>query len=333
MNQRVSVIIPCYNGEKTINRAIESVYSQKYPGTELIVVDDGSTDRSKEMILAWQDSFQQAKSTLIYVYQKNQGPGSAINAGLKYVTGQYISLLDADDEYLLGAIDERVNFLDNHPEYDVVRSNGWIIKGERKRPFVYTRAEKETKDVFVSLLRGETNNWAGSYMVRSESMFRFYPDREIYTSKYGQNLQFLLPLTYMKPCGFIDKPLMNYIQQDNSLSQTADVTLLKDRNLENASGYRDIRIHMLKMIVPEYNEQQKYLRLIDGAYWRGILHLAATHGDIKLMRTAYTKLKREESPTFQDKIVYYKKVCPPVSVIMRACNKLYRTIFLQVWKK
>ncbi len=51
-------------------------------------------------------------------------------------------------------------------------------------------------------------------------LFKFYPEREIYQSKYGQNLQLLLPLLYNKKCGFIDKPHMNYNQQENSLTKT-----------------------------------------------------------------------------------------------------------------
>lgn len=333
MDKCVSVIIPCYNAEKTIERAIKSIYTQDYSAIELIVVDDGSTDDSKIRILEWQDRFKKNKYDFIYVNQENMGSGNATNTGLKYVTGDYISLLDADDEYLQGSITERVAFLESHPECDVVRSNGWIIKGSNKRPFVYSQTEKEREDIFVALLRGETNNWSGSYMVRSDSMFRFYPDREIYTSRYGQNLQFLLPLTYSKPCGFIDKPLMNYIQQDDSLSQTSDINLAKKRSLENAVGYRDIRIHMLKMIVTDYDEQQKYLKLIEGAYWRSILKLAAYFKDRKILHEAFEKLKENETPTFQDKVTYYEIVFPPISYFIRLINKLHRIIVLTNNKK
>ena len=322
MNERVSVVIPCYNGENTIDRAVASVFSQGYADIEVIVVDDGSTDNSKYRILAWQEKFASADLVLRYVYQENQGLGSAINTGLKQVTGSYLTLLDADDEYLPGAIEERAAYLQEHPECDVVRSNGWIIKGDHRRLFVYSDAEKQCADVFTALLRGETNNWAGSYMIRTEPLFRFYPDRDIYTSRYGQNLQLLLPVTYHKSCGFIDKPMMNYIQQANSLSQTADSALAKKRSLENAAGYRDIRVYMLKLIVKDSSEQQRYLRLIDGAYWRNILQLAADQQDRKLLLESFVKLKREEVPTLQDRITYYRQIFPPVALLLRAWNKL-----------
>lgn len=320
----VSIIIPCYNGEEFIERAISSVYSEDYPKVELIVVDDGSTDGSKNMILGWSDRFETKGWVLRYIYQENKGLGGAINTGLKYVTGEYLSLLDADDEYLPGAISERVLFLQAHLDVDVVRTNGWIIKGEHRRLFVTNEAEKQCVNIFVSLLRGETNNWAGSYMVRTSSLFKFYPEREIYTSRYGQNLQLLLPLVYRRRCGFVDKPYMRYIQQQNSLSQTSDAVLAQKRSLENAAGYRDIRVHMLRLIVQDEEQFSQYMRQIDGPYWRGVLHIASSFKDGSLLREAYKNLKEIEAPSRYDRIIYYRTVFPPASILIRVWNKLSR---------
>ena len=317
----VSVIIPCYNGEHVIERAISSVFSQDYPSVELIVVDDGSMDRSKEKILSWKADFDKKGWHLNYFYQKNKGLGGAINAGLKLVTGDYISLLDADDEYLPGAISERADFLDAHPQYDAVRSNGWVVKATSKYLFVYEKDDKERTDVFEAMLRGETNNWAGSYLVRSEPLFRFYPDREIYTSRYGQNLQLLLPLIYKKSCGFIDKPFMNYIQQGDSLSQTTDKAKAKSLDLKNSEGYRDIRVYMTELIVSEPNERQKYLAMIEAGYWRGVMKIAIIHNDKKLLKDAYKSLAKTEKPTVMDKISYYEQVCPLIAYGLRAWKK------------
>ena len=73
-------------------------------------------------------------------------------------------------------------------------------------------------------------------MVRAKTFFDFYPDREIHKSRFGQNLQFLLPLTYKSRCGFIDKPQMNYIQQENSLSVLAEGKDKLEKSLKNAKG-------------------------------------------------------------------------------------------------
>ena len=125
MDSLASIIIPCYNGEKFADRCFDSILKQKYAHMEVIVVNDGSTDQSEQRVLAWNDRFRNAGIQLVYVSQENKGPGGAINTGLKHVTGEYLCLLDIDDELLESAVSTRVAFLKSHPDIDVVRSNGW----------------------------------------------------------------------------------------------------------------------------------------------------------------------------------------------------------------
>jgi len=320
--EKVSIIVPCYNGEEFIDRAIASIYEQSYPFVELIVVDDGSTDNSKEKIVAWSSRFTEKGYELKYFYKENGGLGSAINAGLKLVTGDYISLLDADDEYLPGCVEERVNYLKDNSDVDVVRTNGWIVKTDSQRLFVESEAEKKIKDVFLALLRGETNNWAGSYLVRSKPLFEFYPDREIYQSRYGQNLQFLLPLIYRKKCGFIDKPHMNYIQIGNSLCRTDDARESEKKDLDNAAGYRDIRIYMVNLIISDESEKAYYLNKIDGGYWRSILKLASMNRNTELMNEAYSNLKKHEKLSIEDNVLYYQLTAPKKALPYKVLRKL-----------
>lgn len=322
----VSIIIPCYNGAEVVDRAISSVYEQDYDKIELVVVDDGSTDNSAEVICAWKRRFEEKGWILNYVYQENKGLGGAINTGLKYVTGSYLTLLDADDEYLPGSVSKKAEFLDSHPEYAVVRSNGWVVKQDCRYPFVWEEAEKRQENIFEALLRGETCNWAGCYMVRTEALFAFYPDREIYASRYGQNLQILLPVTYRKPCGFIDEPLMNYIQQGDSMSRLADPAAAKKKVLDNAAGYRDIRHHVLNQIDLNEAEKARYRHSIDGAYWRYIMQIANMHDDTALLKEAYVSLKKEEMPTLTDRIARYRKTAPPVAFCLRVINKVQKIL-------
>lgn len=198
MNDLVSIIVPCYNGEKFVDRCFNSILKQDYARIQIIAVNDGSTDQSEQRVLAWNDRFKNAGMQLVYIAQENKGPGGAINTGLKAVSGEFLSLLDVDDEFLESAISSRVAFLNEHKDVDVVRSNGWYNRKSGKNLFMYDDAEKKIGDVFSALIVGKTNNWAGSYMVRTSALFAFYPDREIYQSRYGQNLQLLLPLTYQK---------------------------------------------------------------------------------------------------------------------------------------
>ena len=78
----VSIISPCYNGEKYLSCFLESVLSQSYDNIELIMVDDGSTDRTKEIICSFEDKFRNRNLSLCYIYQENRGQAAAINRGL-----------------------------------------------------------------------------------------------------------------------------------------------------------------------------------------------------------------------------------------------------------
>jgi glycosyltransferase involved in cell wall biosynthesis len=92
----ISIIIPSYNSEKSICRALNSIINQTYNNFEIIIVDDGSTDNTKELI----KSFLENKTVqYTYIYQKNSGPSSARNNGVINAKGEYIAFLDSDDEW------------------------------------------------------------------------------------------------------------------------------------------------------------------------------------------------------------------------------------------
>jgi glycosyltransferase involved in cell wall biosynthesis len=92
---KLSIIIPVYNEEKTIQTVLEAVSAWKYSGwtKEIIVVDDGSSDKTRKILKQWE------KFCLILYKKKNEGKGSAVSEGLKHVTGDFIIIQDADLEY------------------------------------------------------------------------------------------------------------------------------------------------------------------------------------------------------------------------------------------
>jgi len=104
----VSVIIPTYNREKCIRRAIESVLDQTYQNVELIVVDDGSTDNTKEILEPFIKS-----GKIKYFYQPNRGPATARNLGIKNSKGEFIALLDSDDEWLPEKLEKQIGLFQN----------------------------------------------------------------------------------------------------------------------------------------------------------------------------------------------------------------------------
>lgn len=99
----VSVIIPCYNSEKTLQKTIESVLAQTYRPIEVIVVDDGSSDSSIDIAASFD-------SPVTVIAKKNGGPASARNRGIRECKGDYIAFLDADDLWLPDKLDKQIAF-------------------------------------------------------------------------------------------------------------------------------------------------------------------------------------------------------------------------------
>lgn len=116
---RVSVIIPVYNADKYVAQAIDSVLGQDFSGFEVILVNDGSTDRSGEICRL----YEQSDSRVRYLEQKNKGVSAARNLGLKYARGEYVFFLDSDD-----TID--LNFL--RSSYQIAQEGGYdlVVLGE-----------------------------------------------------------------------------------------------------------------------------------------------------------------------------------------------------------
>lgn len=93
MNQNISVIVPVYNVEKYLTQCVESILSQDHSNLEVILIDDGSTDRSGEIC----DQFAARDSRVQVIHQKNAGAAAAKNAGLRIASGTYLSFVDSDD--------------------------------------------------------------------------------------------------------------------------------------------------------------------------------------------------------------------------------------------
>lgn len=103
----VSIITPCYNGEKYIVETIESVLSQTYKNWEMIIIDDGSKDSSAEIV----KKYQEKDSRIRFLQQVNAGSAAARNNGIRHANGRYICLLDADDVWNPSFLTEQLDFM------------------------------------------------------------------------------------------------------------------------------------------------------------------------------------------------------------------------------
>ncbi len=120
-----SVIIPTYNRGHLINHAIESILEQGYETIEIIVIDDGSTDNTKEIVKKYG-----TKGT--YQYQHNQGTSAARNEGVKIASGKYISFLDSDDLFLPGKMEREQEVFAQFPEAEVIVTDAEYYNDNKK---------------------------------------------------------------------------------------------------------------------------------------------------------------------------------------------------------
>ena len=122
---KISVIIPTYNRRNTLERAIDSVLSQTFKPFEIIIVDDGSEDGTRNWV-------QEAYPSIKYIYQSNNGVSSARNKGIRSSRGSWIALLDSDDEWMPEKLEDQVIFINENPGSLFCHTNEiWIRNGVR----------------------------------------------------------------------------------------------------------------------------------------------------------------------------------------------------------
>lgn len=144
----VSVIIPYFNSEGTILRALKSVKAQSFKDYEIILVDDGSRDGSHGIVEAFKGENLELK--IINIYQENMGPSAARNNGIRHAKGEYIAFLDADDEWRYEKLDIQLTLMEEE-DIDMLGCNYYLIKDNSKSKFCFVK-EKLKRITFKELL-------------------------------------------------------------------------------------------------------------------------------------------------------------------------------------
>lgn len=160
----VSVIIPAFNVATIIERTIQSVLEQTYKNFEILVIDDGSTDRTGEVI----DKLAAEDKRIRLLQQENQGVAAARNLGIKYARGDYIAPLDADDYWFPEKLEKQVAAMSESPSA-VGLVYTWTIKiFENDRPRVFYNGWEEEGSVFLPLLLGNFLSNASTPLISRE---------------------------------------------------------------------------------------------------------------------------------------------------------------------
>lgn len=220
MRPLVSLVTPFYNAMPYFRDYLSSVIKQTWRPLEFILVDDGSTDESWEFLAS---AIPELEKEGIFVYalqREHKGQAAAVNVALPFVTGEYFTWCDADDIMTIDSIEKKTEYLVNHHEIDMVRSDGMYMDGDSNSFISCNATERDsyTQNIFDALFHGATYCYAGCYMVRTASLFECYPEKRIPFSVEGQNLQLLLPVASRTECGFLADVLHFYYRRSSGHS-------------------------------------------------------------------------------------------------------------------
>ena len=220
-----SLIVPVYNVEKYLGRCLDSILSQDYQDYEIICVNDGSIDSSLDIL----KEYSSRNTKIKVVSQVNQGLGEARNTGLKYVNGDFVWFVDSDDWIEEGALRMINQFVQFHPDCNVVIINGFRTNDRGHKTPMYALPKQLEKKVTVdseayikSLLNSDSNYSAWIKLFQKDVIKQY---------KFSKGFYEDVPLirVYHQPgikIGYLAKSLYNYFYRDGSIMTKVDHRML-----------------------------------------------------------------------------------------------------------
>lgn len=207
---RVSAIITAYNSEAFIAEAINSVLKQSRVVDEIVVVDDGSTDTTRQVVAEFADQ------GIKFIQQHNQGAGAARNKGIKETTGDFIAFLDADDIWLEDKTRLQVKYLNEHPNSALVSgfAHWWNVAKDKVR--VSGKISRDIKTLRREILVHNVLGNPSMVMVRRSALAEVgLFDEKI---RWGQDWELWQRLVERYEAGVIPEPLIVYRWHKDNLS-------------------------------------------------------------------------------------------------------------------
>jgi teichuronic acid biosynthesis glycosyltransferase TuaG len=224
----VSVIIPVYNHQEFIGKAIESVLQQNYQELEIIVVDDGSTDQTR-MVL------QNYIPRVRYIYKNNGGTSSALNTGIRAAKGSLICWLSSDDQFLPTKIQKQVRLFQQNPDLGMVYTDWYEIDAVGTITRLFRSPELfSRKGAALTLLRGNCIN-GSTVMIQAECFKKVGYFKENYIQAHDHDMWLRLCRYYR--FGHINEPLLLYRRHHKNLSLQPDPM----HELHHQEMYREAR--------------------------------------------------------------------------------------------
>ena len=168
----VSVVIPLFNKEKYISSTLKSVIAQDYKNVELILIDDGSTDKGYSVACKLLEDNKSRFSRVVTISTVNQGQTAARNQGIHQCYGQYIAFLDADDVWVYSKLSKQIEFLEANPEIDMVLCNYFMLTESKSRTKAVSLESVQQKVVLWLLTTGYGGLIESTGLVRKSALRR-----------------------------------------------------------------------------------------------------------------------------------------------------------------
>ncbi|MBU1929622.1 MAG: glycosyltransferase, partial [Candidatus Omnitrophica bacterium] len=201
---KVSVLIPAYNAEKFIQRTIDSVLVQTFDDFEIVVLDDGSNDRTGDIV----KSMRSRDKRVVYYYQDNQGLVNSRNRLVELSRGKFIAFLDHDDEWLPDKLKKQLPLFDKIPQPGLVFSDTYIKNNVR----VIGRSFRERRpfrgDVFYQYLLSDNFAPLLTVILPREVLLKFMPFNPDY--QVNEEFEMFLRIARDHKFDYIDEPLAVY---------------------------------------------------------------------------------------------------------------------------
>jgi glycosyltransferase involved in cell wall biosynthesis len=265
----VSIIIPAYNYGRYLPGAIESCFEQTYRALEIIVIDDGSTDNTKEILEGYGDR-------ILSIHQKNSGVSAARNKGLETAAGEFITFLDADDYMPEDAIQARVDALMLNPEAGAVATESYSKKGEALTYHPRLKQDKVSDKFYEDLLLGRFPLTTSTIMIRSHIAKQFQFPRDI---SNGEDTVYFTKIFFVTPVCYLMKATSVSVWHGDSLRH--DIEELKRQG---------IRLVEVIFDDPFYKGALEYLRKdFTVTRYLDLSRKLSTYGEKKIARAYYRK--------------------------------------------
>lgn len=237
MKPKVSVIIPVYNGEKYVRSAIQSAMNQTYPNLEILVVDDGSSDATRDVVT---NSFP----AVLYIHQENRGAAAARNLGIKKSTGDYIAFLDSDDVWLPEKVARQMDEIARNPKIKISHTNIKIKVNGKMTDTAYPISHQEGR-IFENLLLHTGSVVCSTLLIKKECFDKVgYFDEELRTA---EDVHLFLRLAYYYDFHFLNDALTIKVHHDANLT-----------NPNNAYfGFGTLlSLEKIELLFPEYSRKK-----------------------------------------------------------------------------